>query len=141
MQKKMKKLFMFLLVTLYVLPIFSQPIKIGPVSYLFQGYQPSLPCPYDTPKIVVNKKQHHYFNTSSVKQPISTTHLYRDSIVINNYINVTNGNNGVIDKNDAITTDRFNDKTNDAFLKKNKEDESVKEIGRASCRERVCLYV
>jgi hypothetical protein len=129
----MKKLFMFLLVTLYVLPMFSQPTK---TDYLLQVNKPSLPCPCDTPKAVVakkvvvtnkavvtNKQYHHYkqpahANTSSLKQPILPIRLYRDSIVINNYINVTNGNN------DLLITDRFN-KANDMFLTKSKEREDA----------------
>ena len=118
----MKKLITLLLVTLYVLPMFSQPTK---TDYLLQVNKPSLPCPCDTPKVVaskkvvvVNKQYHHYkqpthANTSLLKQPV----LLRDSIVINNYINVTNGNN------DLLITDRFN-KLNDVLLK-NKEREDA----------------
>jgi hypothetical protein len=128
----MKKLFMFLLVTLYVLPMFSQPTK---KDYLLQGNKPSLPCPCDTPKavvakkvavktVVVSKQYHHYkqpthANISSIKQPVLPIRLYRDSIVINNYINVINSNN------DALTTEKFNNKLNDVFLKKSKEREDA----------------
>ena len=128
----MKKLITLLLVTLYVLPMFSQPTK---TDYLLQVNKPSLPCPCDTPKVaatkkvavktvVVNKQYHHYkqpthANISSIKQPILPIRLYRDSIVINNYINVINSNN------DALTTEKFNNKLNDVFLKKSKEREDA----------------
>src|ERR1035437_6921534 len=105
-QKIMKKSIMFLLVALYVLPMFSQPTK---KDYLPQGNKTSLPCPCDTQKVVaskkvvvinkavVAKKQYHhakqptYINTSLLKKPVSF--FRKDTIVINNYINVTNNNN------------------------------------------------
>src|ERR1035437_500740 len=132
-QKIMKKSIMFLLVALYVLPMFSQPTK---KDYLPQGNKTSLPCPCDTQKVVaskkvvvinkavVAKKQYHhakqptYINTSLLKKPVSF--FRKDTIVINNYINVTNNNDAMV-----TAINKFTDKENDAFLKRNKEREDI----------------